>query len=414
MNEATGRGGHRAGQEAVVVVGCGGNIGSHLLPHIARMPVVRGLTLIDRDIYEEKNLRSQDIAPHDIGEPKAVAQARRVRSINPALDVVPIVGAVESVPLGLLRAGIVLACLDSRAARQYVNQAAWRLGVPWIDSGVRGEDLLARVNVYVPQPHQPCLECAWDERDYELLEQSYPCDRAAPQPTNAPSSLGALAASLLAIECEKLLSGGWASAAIGRQVLIDAADHKHYVTRFAYNSTCRFDHTVWQIEMSDRPADKLTVADILDLGGENGVGASLALKLTGDAFVKRLTCAACGQTRDGHLRLLGRLGAAEQQCAACGGQMLATGFDLLEWLHRSNLDAPTLRRPLRSFGLCAGDVLTIAAASGERHLQIGLGTNGLPNRELQTRNREQRYDGQDLRSVPAAAIPGGHGVGCGE
>jgi adenylyltransferase/sulfurtransferase len=166
------------------------------------------VTLIDRDTYEKKNLLSQDITPQDVGRSKAAVQARRLRRINPALRVDVIVDAVQNVPLGQLRADIILACLDSRTARQYVNQAAWRLGVLWIDSGVEGRGLLARVNVYVPGPDTPCLECAWDEQDYEALEQTYPCqgETGEPAPTNASSSLGALAASLQAIECQKLLS----------------------------------------------------------------------------------------------------------------------------------------------------------------------------------------------------------------
>src|SRR5439155_23871873 len=129
-------------------------------------------------------------------------QARRLRRINPALAVTEIFAAVENVALGLLRGAVLLACLDSRAARRSVNTAVWRLGMPWIDAGVLADGLLARVNVYLPGPDQPCLECAWEERDYEALEQEYPCAGQGVAPaTNAPSALGALAASLQALEC---------------------------------------------------------------------------------------------------------------------------------------------------------------------------------------------------------------------
>jgi len=175
---------------SVTVVGAGGNIGSHLVPHLARMRGVERVTLVDPDICVEKNLASQDITGRDVGKAKAAVQARRLRRISPVLAVKAIVEAVENVPLGLLRGSVLLACLDSRAARRSVNLAAWRLGLPWIDAGVHGDDLLARVNVYFPCPDQPCLECAWDDRDYQMLAQVYPCvGRDAPRATNAcPSS----------------------------------------------------------------------------------------------------------------------------------------------------------------------------------------------------------------------------------
>ena len=39
----------------VMVAGIGGNIGSHLAEHLARMPEIGSLVLIDRDSYEPRN-----------------------------------------------------------------------------------------------------------------------------------------------------------------------------------------------------------------------------------------------------------------------------------------------------------------------------------------------------------------------
>ena len=44
--------------------------------------------------------------------------------------------AANDVAMGLLRGDLMVACLDSRASRQAVNEIAFRLGVPWIDLGV--------------------------------------------------------------------------------------------------------------------------------------------------------------------------------------------------------------------------------------------------------------------------------------
>ena len=159
----------------VLVVGAGGNIGSHAIPHLARMPRVSRVTLIDSGRYESGNLSAQDIEASDIGKPKAEVQAQRLSRINAGLVVTPMSVAVEDVPLGALRADVIVACLDSRGARLVVNQAAWRLGVPWINAGVDGGGLLARVQTFVPAPNAPCLECAWSQADYDAIEQDYPC-----------------------------------------------------------------------------------------------------------------------------------------------------------------------------------------------------------------------------------------------
>ena len=52
---------------------------------------------------------------------------------------------------------LIVSCLDSKAARQHVNEIAWRLGTPWIDCGVLGSQSLVRVNAYFPAQGSPCL-----------------------------------------------------------------------------------------------------------------------------------------------------------------------------------------------------------------------------------------------------------------
>ena len=67
------------GGRHVVVVGAGGNIGSHLAPHLVRLPGVGRVTLVDRDRYERGNLPFQDMEAGDVGRPKAEVQAERGR-----------------------------------------------------------------------------------------------------------------------------------------------------------------------------------------------------------------------------------------------------------------------------------------------------------------------------------------------
>lgn len=357
----------------IVVVGAGGNIGSHVVAHLARTPSVGRLTLVDRDVYEPKNLISQDIWPGDIGRPKARVQAARLRRIRPDLSVDAVPHAVEAVPLGRLRGDVMLACLDSLRARRTVNEAAWRLGVPWVDAGVQADGLLVRVNVYVPAaPDAPCLECAWDERHYAAQETAYPClgGAGAAAPTNAPSCLGALAGSLQAIECRKLLDGRVAEALVGRQVVLDAAHHRHTVTAFRRNPRCRFDHEVWAIRKTGRRGGNLTIAQALRLGSQAGSGGeAVALRVEGDAIVRKATCAECGRARS-VFRLARRLTSSQRTCGRCGGHLVAEGFDMVSEVDAAREPKRLLGRTLKGLGLRPGDVFTLASPAGDIHYEI--------------------------------------------
>jgi molybdopterin/thiamine biosynthesis adenylyltransferase len=352
----------------LVVVGAGGNIGSHLVPHLARLRSVSKVVVIDRDSYEEKNLESQDIERRDVGAKKARVQARKLRRINPALEVEALVSAVEDLPLGKLRAEAILACLDSRRSRQYVNHAALRLGVPWIDAGVEADGFLARVNVYVPGENRPCLECAWDERDYENLEVRYPCspDLASAAPTNAPSGLGALAASLQAIECSKLLDGESAESMAGKQILLDTLHHKHYRTCFRFNHRCRVpSHTPWSIERLKVRPEELSLRELFALAGN--LNGCARLLVEGSVFVRKLRCLRCGHARS-LLRLSSSLGESGRKCRRCGGTMVAGGFDQTEFLEVS--DIRDLGRTAPSIGFRMDEVFTLSTEREDRHFQI--------------------------------------------
>lgn len=336
----------------LTVIGAG-NIGSHLVVHLARMPAVRRVTIVDPDRYEARNLESQHIAAAEVGKPKAGVQARRLRAIRPDLEVTPLTAAVEDVPLGSLRADVILACLDSKLARQRAGEAAWRLGAPLIDAGVRPDGLLVRVSVHVPGPGQSCLECAWSEADYAALEQRQLClnGAAASAPTQAPAALGALAAALQALECRRLLAGDAGMA--GRQLVLDADSRKLYQTAIALNPGCRFDHRIWPVEGT--APETLTVGEVLEWG---------ALSVPGRHFARSLTCRGCGRTRP-TLRLTMPSGVLSLRCPRCKEQLRPLGFELLERL-QGDLPAGLRRRRLRDVGLRPGDVFQ----AGERFFEV--------------------------------------------
>ena len=353
------------GAPFVVVVGAGA-IGSHLIGILARDSSLAGITVIDNDVYEAQNSRSQDIHPSDLGKPKALVQSQRIREIRPDLHAEPIVDDVAAVPLGRLRSDIIFGCLDSRL---YLNQAAFRLGVPWIDAGVKGDDKLARVHVYQSEPDAPCYECQFGQREYDLLEQAYECGAESPvAPTNAPAALGALAASLQAIEFQKLWEQGSGYTSFGRQVLIDAQTHQHRVSTFRRNPDCRFDHRTWEVQPIEGGVAELTLGQAFELGrGSWPSDAPLSLGIEGKHFTRRLSCTGCSIEFD---TLVTEQSASKDRCARCGGEMTVAGFgrrDRIDWAAISKQD---LARSLRTIGFQPGDVFSVISPTAQHHFEL--------------------------------------------
>ncbi len=362
-----------AGRARVLVLGAGGNIGSHLVPHLARTPEIGQLTLVDRDRYEPRNLTNQDIPPGAVGRPKASVQAARARRLRPDLEVEALVIDVEQLPLGRFRADLILACLDSRRARQLVSRAACRLGVSWLDSGVLADGMLARVSHFHPGLGSPCLECAWDDADYAAVEQVYPCagdSRTVPPRTAAPASLGALAATLQAIECRKLLTGEGISLDPGTELVVDANHQRHLLTRSPRNPRCRLaSHGAWAITPLPSALGQTLAWLFAEVEAQGNPATELALTMEGHRFARTLSCAGCGLTRR-VLRLASRRRASDRRCSTCGGALLLHGFGLTERVEQVGLSRREMNRSLRGIGFQPGDVLSIGSHAAQWHVEL--------------------------------------------
>jgi molybdopterin/thiamine biosynthesis adenylyltransferase len=348
---------------SVALIGLGA-IGSFAVSHLARLPDVRRVVLIDPDQYEPRNALSQDIDASDVGRPKAGAQAERLARMAPGLGIDALVARVESVPLGLLRTDLVLAGLDSGLARQALNERLWRLGVPWIDAGIESSSSLARVSAFAPEAGAACFECAWDDRAYRRLAQAYSCAADSPPPTRATSGLAALAAALQALVAREAWTG---HPVFGRQLVLDAAHHHVYSTALRRNPACRFDHERWSIEpLSVRP-EQLTLEDLFGLAPAGAGGPRMSVP--GSSFVRRLACAAgCGaQGRGPYLRAA--LGPGAPHCR-CGAALGGTGFDEREALSPHELSPAELRSRLDGLGLRPGELIRLEREASARHVEL--------------------------------------------
>ena len=361
---------HGLSNASIALVGLG-NIGSQTAALLAGVETIGRVLLIDPDRYEASNLGSQRIGPVDVGRYKVEVQAKSLRRVAPQLVVATFAQPIESLPLGMLRGHVILACVDSRIARQAINRIAFALGTPWIDAALdRGGQVRSRI--YLPGVGD-CLECAW-EREYDLLEQRVPCAATdvagSGQQTNttaAPQELGALAAGIQVSHLRSLLTRECDGASQpGRQWFYDMPSGRGWVGSYTTNPVCRLDHGQWKINELAHTASGISLSEALRLPG--GDGKDSAIAVDGQMFVQRLRCAGCGSARATAGRLSSRIGS--RACRKCGAAMTASAADVSDVLTVRNVPPRWLYLPLSAFGLLDSDVFSVQMQDTTYHYQL--------------------------------------------
>ncbi|MFM1886770.1 MAG: hypothetical protein RL026_1927 [Pseudomonadota bacterium] len=195
----------------VLVVGCGG-LGSPVALYLAAAGVGT-LGLLDHDVVDLSNLQRQvlfDTA--DIGSPKVVAAARRLRALNPGLTVHEHRERLERSTAARLFDGyeLVVDGTDRLATRYLVSDACVALGKPLVSAAIHRFE--GQAFSYVPG-RSPCYRCLFPDGERALVPS---CAEAG-----VLGVLPGVMGSLQATEAIKLLLGLGTSLA-GRFLLYDA------------------------------------------------------------------------------------------------------------------------------------------------------------------------------------------------
>ena len=206
----------KAGQEKllasrVTLCGCGA-LGTVLANTLVRAGV-GFVRVVDRDFVEPSNLQRQVLFDEsDVRDnlPKAEAAAVKLRQINSAVTVEPVVADIDRTNVeDLCRdADLILDGSDNFEVRYLVNDVAVKLGKPWVYGGAVGSQ---GMTMTIIPGETPCLRCVFE---------------AAPNPGDVGTceTAGVLAptvsivASFQAAEALKLLSGNWD--AVSRELLM--------------------------------------------------------------------------------------------------------------------------------------------------------------------------------------------------
>jgi hypothetical protein len=245
--------------------------------------------LIDRDVVEPHNANNQFYGPHQAGESKVDAIADRLEQLNPSLQVERRIADLEDVPWeDFADVQIVLAGLDSLAARQVVAEKCWATETPYLDGGV-GNPLDSQVQVVLPG--KACLECGWGAKEYQQRATEYPCRPGAPTQAPATTALGATGAATAAMMVAQTLNLlGEFPPPQSYQVHGDLLAGRVISTWRRRNERCRFHHqpAPQLIHLRKAFADA-TIADLLAAASDTFAGQSLQFQfrrglLQGDLF----------------------------------------------------------------------------------------------------------------------------------
>jgi molybdopterin/thiamine biosynthesis adenylyltransferase len=343
----------------VLVIGAGA-LGNEILKNLALLGFSR-IVIVDLDSIDATNLsRSILYRAADVGRPKAEVAAEAVRNIFPQAEVHAITGdVVHGLGLGLFGwADLVLAGLDNREARLWINRACWKMNKPWIDGAIEGINGVARV--FLPGA-PPCYECTLGETDWAILNKRMSCNLLALEDSSegkvaTTPTISSIIAGLQVQEAVKLLHG--LPVLAGKGFIFEGLNHTSYRVEYTENAECMSHYTLGEVVALPESSRDLTLAQLLQQARRDLGAQEVALEFSRDV-IHKLSCPRC-HAEEELFAAVGSVPYARGKCPACGDAravITAHGYTGTESFGA---------RPLDSLGLPLFDVFV--ARSPEREL----------------------------------------------
>jgi len=262
--------------------------------------------IVDLDFIELSNLsRSVLYRDSDIGRSKAETAAAAFRELYDTATVQSLhANILFDAGLGLFEwADLILAGLDNREARLWINRCAWKVGKPWIDGAIEGLSGVARV--FLPR-RPPCYECTLGETDWAILERRMSCNLLSAEemqtgkvPTTPTTS--SVIAGIQVQEAMKHLHG--LPVLAGKAFVFDGMNHTSYVVEYTENPECWSHHTYAEIVRLPIRSDEIALAE-LHARAQAELGDPTAWELDPDGGYHRRAPTPGGDPRSAQERLL--------------------------------------------------------------------------------------------------------------
>lgn len=349
----------------VMVVGAGA-LGNEILKNLALLGIGH-IFVVDFDSIENTNLsRSVLYRQRDEGSSKAETAARAVEEINPDCRVTWINGNVAwDVGLGWFRRmDVVVGGLDNREARLAINQACWRVGVPWVDGAI--EVLFGVARVFVP-PYSACYECTMTEQDYRLLNMRRSCallsreEMLAGKVPTTPT-ISSIIGGIQVQEAVKLIHNRADLPTLaGKGYFFNGLIHDSYVVEYQYKEDCPSHESFEKIIELDNQVANTTAAEMLDIARKQ-LGPEAIIDLHRE-LVLTFKCEKC-QIEEQVYKLLGQLSEKEARCPGCGEIRMPRMTHIIQ----GNEDF--LLRPLSRLGVPPLDIISARRGMDMIHFEF--------------------------------------------
>jgi len=348
----------KLGSARVLVIGAGA-LGNEILKNLALLGFAN-IVIVDLDSIDASNLsRSILYRAADVGRRKADVAADAVRNIFPEAQVHPITAnVVHGLGLGLFAwADVVLAGLDNREARLWINRACWKMNKPWIDGAIEGINGVARL--FLPGK-PPCYECTLGETDWAILNKRMSCNLLALESDTegkvaTTPTISSIIAGLQVQEAVKLLHG--LPVLAGKGFIFEGLNHTSYKVEYTENADCMSHHTFAELISLEETSAELTLAQLLARTRRQLGSQEVILEFSRD-IIHKLACPGCGAEEE-LFTAVGTVPYARGKCPACG-QMRA-----VITAHGYSGQEPFGDRTLDRLGLPLFDVFSARSAERE-------------------------------------------------
>ena len=342
----------------VLVIGAGA-LGNEILKNLGLLGF-RDIVVVDMDRIDESNLsRTILYRAGDVGEYKVDVAARAYRSILPEARVQPIKGNVtRDCGLGLfLWSDVIIAGLDNREARLWINRCAWKVNRPWIDGAIEGINGVARV--FLPGA-APCYECTLGEVDWAILERRMSCNLLAHEEVaegKVPTTptISSIIAGIQVQEVVKLLHG--LPTLSGGGFVFEGLQHSSYRVEYTVNPDCMSHYTLPSIVPLPQRSSELTLHELWQRASSDLSSSELTIEFSRDVLHK-LVCPHCSAEEILFLPV-GSISYEAGRCPADGHMRI------VHTLHGYEGRGSFGSRKLSELGLPPFDIFTARTASRE-------------------------------------------------
>ncbi|HEY6306579.1 MAG TPA: ThiF family adenylyltransferase [Candidatus Angelobacter sp.] len=342
----------------VLVIGAGA-LGNEILKNLALLGFMN-IVVVDLDSIEASNLsRSILFRSADVGRTKAEAAAEAVRNIFFPATVRPIkTDVMHGLGLGLFGwADLVLAGLDNREARLWLNRACWKMNRPWIDGAIEGINGVARV--FIPGA-PPCYECTLGETDWAILNKRMSCNLLALEDSSegkiaTTPTISSIIAGVQVQEAVKLLHG--LPVLAGKGYIFEGLNHTSYKVEYTENTACMSHYTFGEVVALAETSASITLGQLLARARRQLGTQEVTLEFSRDV-IHKLVCPNCRE-EEGLFAAVGTVPYARGKCPSCGHMravITAHGFTGQESFGDISLDR---------LGLPLFDVFTARSAERE-------------------------------------------------